>query len=287
MDQYLHGTKRPSFRRPVVVLGTEATMLGRPLVSPVQAAQEGFTAIDLDLRASWHSDALGPLQSWPTSRMRSVWIPRQYTGPLHEARADQLRTMLSQAVQHYGLRTVVVPAADGQSQRGTSLGHLARSLTALGGVRLALRIGPETLLNRAESHLDIVANYRRMAEEWDLDLALDLTHSDIGAWEAEATLMRIFPRLTVVRVRPLVLEDGTPADAVPARIGMRTMSMLADQAYSGLVSIAPEFVFPARMLRFPTPSLDPAMATRELIRATYDRIDAYDITMREKRQQPG
>ncbi|MDQ4045491.1 MAG: hypothetical protein M3173_08600, partial [Chloroflexota bacterium] len=114
MDTNASGSSRLPFQRPTIVVGTESTLLGHPIIAPVQAAQSGFYALDLDLRRAWHSRMPGALADRaPVTRLRTVWIPRQYTGPRREDRAARLRRFLTEAVESYGLRTVIVPIADG------------------------------------------------------------------------------------------------------------------------------------------------------------------------------
>lgn len=287
MEPNATGSTRPPFRRPTIVIGTTSTPLGRPIIAPDVAAGAGFYALDLDLRRAWSCPDPDRLHNSSVARVRSVWIPRQYTGMWRGSRAAQLRRFLTSAVEDLGLRTVVVPQSQGQSKRGTSLGQLARQVTTLGGLRIAMRVGADTLLAQPGSHLDHVANLRRMAEEWDLDLSLDLTGSNIEEWEAEATLMRLFPRLTMVRIRPLHASDGTLSPQSASRIAFRTIVMLADQAYSGLISIAPEVTELARFVPTSSPALEPSSLTRAEILAAYDRIDQHDITAQQKKQQYG
>ncbi|HEV2128601.1 MAG TPA: hypothetical protein VGR22_08290 [Thermomicrobiales bacterium] len=288
MDTNATGSSRLPFRRPTIVVGTESTLLGHPIIAPNQATQAGFYALDLDLRRAWDTRIPGTLADHaPAACLRSAWIPRQYTGPWREARAVHLREFLTDLVESYGLRTVIVPSADGTRQRGTSLGQLAREVMALGGLRVAMRVGPELLLAQPGSHLDHVANLRRMAEEWDLDLALDLTAPGIEGWEAEATLMRLFPRLTMVRIRPLHSPDGARSQEPNARIGLRSIAMLADQAYNGVISIAPSVSPLTRWIPAGSRVLVSTALTREEVLAAWDRVDQYDITTWQKRQQFG
>jgi hypothetical protein len=287
MEPNAAGSIRPPFRRPTIVIGTMSTPLGRPIITPELAVGSGFYALDLDLIRAWTCSDFSALSEASVTRVRSVWIPRQYTGMWRGARAARLRYFLTSAVEDLGLRTVVVPQSRGESKRGTSLGQLARQISSLGGLRIAMRVGAETLLAQPGSHLDHVANLRRMAEEWDLDLSLDLTGPGIEEWEAEATLMRLFPRLTMVRIRPLHTSDGALSAESSSRVAFRTIVMLADQAYSGLISIAPEMADLARFIPGSFPPLRPVSLTRDEILAAYDRIDQHDVTAQQKKQQYG
>jgi len=276
--------QRPPFRRPTILIGTDSTMLGRPMIGPSQASAAGLHGIDLDLRRAWRSPGPGSLADDTSIRVRSVWLPALYTGPFAAQRAERLASFLEHATAHLGLRTLILPKPGSSRAHGVPLGPVAGDIATRMGARIALRLGAETLLERSGSHLEHVANMRRIAEEWDMDIALDLTSPDIERWEAEAALVRLFPRLTLVRIRPAHDGDGLPGTTSEARASLRTIGMLADQGYSGTITIAPEPVAPSWMSFLYVPNLEIANITRESIMGAYDRIDLYDETTRESRQ---
>ncbi len=275
---------RTPFRRPTILIGTDATLLGRPQISPVQAADAGLYGLDLDLRSAWRSPAAGDFDDHQTTRIRSIWLPAQYTGLVSEQRASRLGDFLTSAATNHGLRTVILPRASAPRQQGVQLSRLARQKADLTGVRIALRVGAEALLARSGPHLEHVANMRRVAEEWDMDIALDLTGRGIERWEAEAALLRLFPRLVLVRIRPATAGRELDAASPQAKTCLRTIRMLADQGYSGVISIAPEPSVPAWMSSLYAPDINSVQSMRAEILAAYDRVDQYDVTTRQSHQ---
>ncbi|HYH12142.1 MAG TPA: hypothetical protein VD789_07285 [Thermomicrobiales bacterium] len=97
--------------------------------------------------------------------------------------------------------------------------------------------------------------------------------------------MRLFPRLALVRIRPAHGSDGLPATTAESRASLRTIGMLADQGYSGSISVAPEPVSPSWLSFVYVPNLELVSTTRESIMGAYDRIDLFDETSRESHQR--
>lgn len=285
MDPVHRVDSKPSFRRPTILIGADASPLGRPVITPPQAAGAGLYGIDLDLRTSWRSPSVDDIRDTSTARIRSVWLPAQYTGLFSEQRASRLQDFLMFAAARCGLRTVVMPKSTTNRSQGVPLGTIARQLADSHNVRIAVQIAADSVLRERASHLDHVANMRRVAEEWNLDIALDLTAPGLGRWEAEAALMRLFPRLSLVRIHPWLEADGQHSLTESARAALRSVNMLADQAYVGLISIAPVTMQPAWLASLFPPGLNPASATRKEILATYDRIDQSDPLSRHARNR--
>jgi hypothetical protein len=100
--------------------------------------------------------------------------------------------------------------------------------------RLTLALRPESLLGTRE-HLDELVALRRLAEEWDFDLALDLNGPIDPAWESEAAVSKILPRLTVVRLGPLA---SRPPGRGRERQTARVIAYLADLAYDETIAIS-------------------------------------------------
>jgi hypothetical protein len=279
MARNFASTPRPSFRRPTILVGSDATWLGRPTIGAGDAATAGLYGLDLDLRRSWRAPSELDIERLDTVRIRSVWLPTAYTGVAVEQRTERLRAFLARAASLHGLRTIVV------SPRSTSenvpLNTIAREQADAAGIRLALEVRAEALLDERGSHLSRVANIRRFAEEWDLDIALDLGSGDLAGWETEAALMRLFPRLTLVRIGPMHGPTGHHAITPSASVCMRTVKMLADQAFGGMIGVLPVAPQPAWWSWASHPTLAAAVSAREEILAAYDRIDQYDISAHE------
>ena len=133
-------------------------------------------------------------------------------------------------------------------------------------LRLAVAVDAATLA-ASRSQRSALQSIRRMAEEWDLEIALDLTVPTNSAWEAEAAVLRLLPRLRLVRL-PCRTENVADAGA---RIVERTVAMLADQGFAGTFSLLPP---PATLLRVhPGRDAEHALRTYQDIIARYERIE--------------
>jgi hypothetical protein len=101
---------------------------------------------------------------------------------------------------------------------------------------LAYVIRPAELIGTREHLADLTA-LRHMAEEWNLDLAMDL-HGPIDArWEAEAAITKLGSRLVAVRFGPLT---SRPPGRGRERATARVLSTLADASYDGVIAISPQ-----------------------------------------------
>ncbi len=91
-------------------------------------------------------------------------------------------------------------------------------------------------LEGTRDHLFALAALRRYAEEWDFQLALDVSGRIDPAWEVEAALMRLLPRLALVRLRwPLCPHAQHGPDCTTAR----TVATLKDLRFTGNIAIVP------------------------------------------------
>lgn len=228
-------------RRPTILAGAGTSPLGS-LGRTLRAAESlQFFALDLDLRQSLvmpTPQALGRAGDQSLVRIRSSWIPGSITGPFASTRTDALWTALRHAAIHLGLRTVVIPHRS-EVTRGTWLGSESRRMfreANLTMVRHAIGIRGSAI-QRGHEHLRQLQMLRHAAAEWDLDLALDLTGDVPHYLEAEAAILRLIGRLTLVRIPSWVSANGELNTADP--ISRRVVSILADQGYAGTISIVP------------------------------------------------
>jgi hypothetical protein len=235
----------PISKRPTLVFGTSPGRLGGVGRGISIARETSLLALDLDLRTSWAIPRAQTLQlaaQNQTIRIRSVWLPSAMFGAFTQRRTEMLAGLLGAAKQDFGLRSLVLPRHRDMAERHTTIHNLAREIAARKtGSDVRLVIGLQASDFRHDRwHLDQLAGIRRMAEEWDLDLALDLTGNVSLAWEAEAAVMRVLPRLTMVRLGQWRREDGTLVSNQTGQIAERTVAMLADQGYAGVISLCPE-----------------------------------------------
>lgn len=232
-------------RRPILAYGATPGRLGSMRHAVSVADHSTLLALDLDLRTSWAIPKVGAFEQASQAlslRLRSIWLPGALTGVASERRLHALELLLAEARQNFGLRSIIVPRQVANGDRGTAIQKLARAVaSSKSGSNCRLTIGLQAGDFRHDRwHLDQLVGIRRMAEEWDLDLALDLTGNVSLSWEAEAAVLRVLPRLTLVRLGQWRREDGTLAPNQTGQIAGRTITMLVDQGYSGVISLVPE-----------------------------------------------
>ncbi len=259
--------------RPTILLGAEASRFGTVQGSVRDMSEQRFFAADLDLRSAWLAPSWSRLAadaSRSMIRVRSVWVAGTMVGPASRSRLLRLTTLLRGCKDELGLRTIVIPRAAhlrGGSSIGPSIKEIVsdRSKTS---ARIAIGIRGIDLVDDRR-HLDQLSATRRMAEEWDLDIALDLTGNVSMNWEAEAAILRLLPRLTLVRLHPWIGTDGAGSSEGRQSIAGRTIAMLVDQGYAGNISLAPKHV---PWWSMPSASgIGAESLTRELILDRYDR----------------
>lgn len=258
--------------RPTIAAGIAASRVGSLGKTIEQAARHQFFAVDVDLRRTLLAPPVASVvlraQNGPV-RVRSVWVPGAIGGPFAAQRAAALTDFLEHAARGLGMRTVVLPrSADGA--HGIALGASLRQrmqAVARGQVRLAIGIRGD-MVHRGHDQLAQLQSLRHAAEEWDLDLALDLAGEVPHYLEAEAAVLRLLPRLTLVRIPSWVSASGELNTSDP--ISRRVVAILADQGYAGTISIIPS----RGPLQMPWTRVTPTTGdewTRSLILDQYDR----------------
>lgn len=259
--------------RPIVLFGGEATLFGSMGGMIESASEHEFYAVDIDLRSSWMAPswaAVGPRLSRNMIRIRSVWIPGMLAGAMSIQRADRLMEFLTGSRNDLGLRTIVIPRA-AHIRRGSSLGpHIRELVSDQPGANLRIAVGIRAIdLADDRGHLEHLLSIRHLAEEWDLDVALDLTGRVPRDWEAEAAIMRLLPRLALIRMSPVTREGVNPRSITTQSIAARSVAILADQGYGGSISLAPAaYPFRSRFV-----ARGPGVSERMARDAVLDRYD--------------
>ena len=270
--------------RPIVAFAGRPTPWGHLGHVATTARTAGFHAIDLDLTGvmlppRWPESA--DSQDWTGRRIRSCWLPATVGGPFGRRRAAALLAFLQRGRDEGGLRTVVLPRS--AAGRGVPMAAIVRELMQGNtGTRLRLAVAINAAsLAASPSHRTALQSIRRLAEEWDLDIALDLTTPTRSAWEAEAAVLRLLPRLQLVR---LPCRNETVVDT-SARIVERTVAMLADQSYGGTFSLmTPSSLVP---LTQPAHDAEITLRTSDDILARYARIERELSADERLRRLPG
>lgn len=264
-----------SSSRPIVAVAGRPTPWGDLAGIGTTAREAGFFAIDLDLTRTllpprWGDDEVG--SGWGTLRLRSCWLPAMLGGPFARQRAATLLRFLRRGRDQAGLRTIVLPRS--ASGRGVPMAATVRELASgNAGTSLRLAVGVDAaMLAASRSQMSALQSIRRMAEEWDLDIALDLTVPTSSAWEAEAAVLRLLPRLRIVRL-PCQIEHVPDASA---RVVDRTLAMLADQGYGGTFSLLPPR--PLTLRRQQARQAESVQRMQRAIATRYERV-AHDLAL--------
>jgi hypothetical protein len=248
------------------VTGVTPAAFGSLSRALAEAQAHQFFALDVDTRTTWMPT---PVPQAGVVRVRSAWVPGSIDGWLATRRRARLEAFLDHAAREMGLRTIVLP----RSAEVRSGATLARELRARfgpqtqSGIRFALGVRG-SLVPRGHDQLSQLSALRHQAEEWDFDLALDLAGEVPHYLEAEAAVLRLLPRLALVRVPSWVSPSGELNTGDP--ISRRVVAILADQGYAGTISIipAPPLLPPIWSSTAPTASDE---WTRSMILDRYDR----------------
>ncbi len=166
----------------------------------------------------------------------SVWLrPMQLEGSGLQPFRDFARTSGASRLPHVVIdRPAGVDVDDALQFQLTAARRLRNATGAAANIAIAIRAE-----NREGSrdHLDRLTLLRHQVGEWDFRLALDLTTGVDGAWEAEAAILRIMPRLAHVR---LVVPRTMLSGGVRWRIASRAVAAASDSGFDGIFSIAPD-----------------------------------------------
>ena len=224
-------------RLPVECPGFALSTLSSPVmgVGQIEAAARlaDLSGIDLDLRSGYRLWRLGKflphLAETPYPAV-TIWLPP------HADRLRQVAVHVEQVPDDSSRPTVIVDMepCPGPSIASNGLKQaiaLHREYAGIG--RIALAVHPRNP-DGGRAHLSQLAAMRIAAEEWDFDLALDLSGQVDWLWEAEAAVYRMMPRLRIIRLTfPLPRFDAH----VRTRMTQRVVAAAVDAGFSCLISI--------------------------------------------------
>lgn len=217
-------SEQPRTLRPRFAVSSRSTpLLSADTLSAI-ASGLALTGIDIDLTgAKWRSRFVRPELSDTYESVTSLWLPATATD------CDVVATRIGGSQR----ALLVIDEETGKDPNGKRQLATAIRLRALtpSTTRVALAIRPRNPEgNRA--HLGRAALLRHIAEEWDLDIALDLCGHIDRLWEAEAIIHRLSSKLRLVRmIYPLPRIDAHTR----MRITQRTVAACVDAAYDGQI----------------------------------------------------
>lgn len=260
---------------PTITLSTRASRVLPLAMFPAIAEAAGVDGLDLDLTGRVGLARPAPIRERAEQAgvpVRSIWLPPTTGVPIsakHQRRIVEATVWL---VEGTGSRTVILDRSGRPVERrgrsGPPLPSLLQELRAAlpGEARFAIVVRPWDL-HGSRSHLAELAALRRMAEEWDHDLALDLFGPIDPRWEAEAAVMRLLPRLTTIRFGPL---ESRPPGRGRAKMTARVLSLAVDAGFAGTIATTPQ---PA-VLRgvWPPAIAEACAATARLIRDRFAAV---------------
>jgi len=147
------------------------------------------------------------------------------------------RVLDEMATRARGLGTDIVVVDEERGSVPNGREQLATAIKARGLVppqsRVALAVRPRNP-EAGRAHLARLSLLRNFAEEWDLDLALDLSGPIDWLWEAEAAVFRMASRLRLLRiVYPLPALDAQTR----TRMTHRTIAACVDAGFDGLIVV--------------------------------------------------
>ena len=203
------------------------------------ASEAGLGAVDLDLTGR---PSPGGARRWlqekprPEVRVASVWVPRPgvWTGWSHR-RCNDVAIALTRSAE---ARVLVVDLPTGVETRlnRSRVIEMVESMRQLldPPTRIALGLRSRQLVG-GRIHLVQMTALRRMAEEWDFGIALDLVGDLDQRWEAEAAVTRLGRRLWLIR---LCCSAGSDSSAW-RRPSARALAAVLDAGRLPMLALVP------------------------------------------------
>lgn len=175
------------------------------------------------LRAMWRRELAAQISSiWVTpADLPLLPFGRESAGPLGRENAAQIVVRLPEFNGVHQDQAAIIAAQE-----------VARIAPWVAGIVTAV---PARATDGGRAHLTRLRGLRRLAEEWDVRIALDLSQATDARWEAEAAIQIAGPRLSMLRIHVPIQEGmGRHSDVV-----VRALRACADRDFRGTISIAP------------------------------------------------
>jgi len=162
--------------------------------------------------------------------VRTLWVP---AGELQSTASRRLIETIADRQPDAQLSVVAILPGGASFHELTA--HLARSAGLLQTLPLVLGL-PSAALKGGRPHLVQLGGIRRFAEEWDISVAVDLSGQFDPTWEAEAAVLRLGERLTILRI-----NASAPSRAAVGRdrVACRALHAAMDRDQFLEVAVAP------------------------------------------------
>lgn len=232
------------------------------------AADAGLAGIDVD--------ATTPAGAWLATRglsrdrayvaTRSVWLPVESVG------APAASRLIAAISQHQdGARPEIVAVMPSMASREIG-GWIHKVISRSSEMPITVGL-PSALLRGGRPHLVQLGAMRRLAEEWDLTLAIDLSGRFDPTWEAEAAISRLGDRLRLIRLR-----DSAPSRGAIGldRVACRALHAVVDRGRE--INIA---ICSARLSPFPATPRTAAVQARRAAEYTAERASMHAEALRD------
>jgi len=225
---------------PVLSLSTRvAPVLGLSSIVRI-ACESRVDGIDLDVARRLTS--IRPQETLDATEMhgvpiRSVWMPRP--GSRMGWRRGHATSTVIEVARLAEAEALVVGLPEFEDGRVPRAAITALTEPLRGLVSPSTRITTALDARQLEGgrrHLVQLTALRRLAEEWDFDVALDLLGSVDPQWEVEAAMTRLAGRLTLLRLGPVGAQRSA---AIHARLTARALASALDSGFGGSVVLAP------------------------------------------------
>lgn len=205
------------------------------------AEEAGFGGLDLHLRhRQWPN--LGrpiprPAATAHGHRSIVVWVSAGAPGPSADPWAATVREVLR--LLALGPDRIVLdltPTMVGDQSRAEIVG-LVETIRRVAGTQIAIAVALDSRsLIGGRTHLAQLTLLRRLAGEWDFEIALDLTGTIDPQWEAEAAIVRLGPRLRLVRFGGASVVGRWTLDS---RLSARALAAVLQRSEPIAVSLEP------------------------------------------------
>ncbi len=188
------------------------------------AAHVGLSALDLDASTSfsaWLSGRFGGEDSHYVP-IRSIWAPADQVG------AQKFRSLVSDISARQSTQPPMVIALLPSSYTLRDVMKIASAVqTNVEPYEISVGLASGSLRG-GRSHLVQLGGVRRLLEEWEVSLALDLSGRFDPTWEAEAAIARLGRQLRFLRMRV-----SAPARAAVGadRVACRTLLAALDRGW--------------------------------------------------------